>query len=435
MKRLLFLFAPLVIGLFIFVSSASASSYVYSYSTVGYDSGTNTVTGYSYTSYPYGGSLYYQPYVEATLYDENGTYLADGDFSQTQGGPATITLQAPGSGCQFYQIVGWHAVDDFYYVTNYYMPSVGYRNGFYDVDYYSQFRENPTYPPFGESRYFYGAGPVHILEEEFISLGVTESWGSGNCNLPPTITSISPALGGVGSATSITITGTGFKSGSIEASINSMSNITISEFFVDSGTQMRAKFTIAANAGGGNRTVAVTLGGIPSDNNKNFFVQIPTSLTVVSVTKLSGTTNPTTAGCWDGDAPGDYGLRVSVRYQVMDQQSTAVAITNNKMVLQEALTDSVINGETQADKPLADMGPSRITGTTRTTNSSGQYLDSPVGVCNSSSVTATLKQTIKVLIDTTSTIYSVRVNSFTMTGPAFQTGSISNGSDIVSSRP
>ena len=52
MKRLLLLFAPVVLGLAIFVPSASATSHVYAYSTVGYDSATDTATGYSYPHYP-----------------------------------------------------------------------------------------------------------------------------------------------------------------------------------------------------------------------------------------------------------------------------------------------------------------------------------------------------------------------------------------------
>ena len=109
MKRLILLFAPVVLGLIVFVSSASATSHVYAYSTVGYDSATDTVTGYSYTSYPYGASVYYQPYVDSTIYDEDGNYVANNDFFQTEGGPATVS-------------VGYHAVTAYYQVVDPNLP-------------------------------------------------------------------------------------------------------------------------------------------------------------------------------------------------------------------------------------------------------------------------------------------------------------------------
>ena len=121
----------------------------------------------------------------AILYDEDGNYLAEGSTSQTEGGPATVTVTVAGNGCQFYQVIGDHSVDAYYYVNNYFIPNIGYRNGYYDTDNYS-FLGNPS-NVYLDSYYFAGNGPPQIIEDEFIYLGETEAVGSGNCTPPPRV--------------------------------------------------------------------------------------------------------------------------------------------------------------------------------------------------------------------------------------------------------
>ena len=75
MKKYLPYFAP-VIALLIFTGFARAqNSYVNIFSTVSYDSNTNTVTGQAYTQPSYMNAAYYTTYVKAALYDENGNNL------------------------------------------------------------------------------------------------------------------------------------------------------------------------------------------------------------------------------------------------------------------------------------------------------------------------------------------------------------------------
>jgi hypothetical protein len=106
---------------------------------------------------------------------------------------------------------------------------------------------------------------------------------SGGDNVAPTISSISPAQGLVGTATSVTITGTGFASG---ATVSAGSNISVSGVSVSSSTQMKATFTPTnSTAAGGNQAVTVTLGGHPS-NSKNFYDQIPSRLSISTITSL-----------------------------------------------------------------------------------------------------------------------------------------------------
>jgi len=176
-------------ALILLVPSASASSYVYEYSTVDYDSGTDTATGYSYTSWAYGGSLYYEPYVTATMYDEDGNYLTDATQFQGEGGAATVTLPITGYGCQDYRMDGWHGQDAFYYyVTNYNLGPAGFFTGYYDRDGYTHLYEGEPIPdPLTDAQTAYATGPVSILEDEMIFVGVTETTGHGSCTLPTVV--------------------------------------------------------------------------------------------------------------------------------------------------------------------------------------------------------------------------------------------------------
>jgi len=87
----------------------------------------------------------------------------------------------------------------------------------------------------------------------------------------PVVTGISPSRGAAGATTSVTISGRGFRSG---ASVNAGSGITVSVTAISS-TSITANFAVAGNATGGNHAVSVTCNGKTSNNNYNFFVQIP----------------------------------------------------------------------------------------------------------------------------------------------------------------
>ncbi len=190
MKRILLLFAPVAICLAAFGLNASAYSSVDGYSSVSYDSATNTVTGISYTSQAYGADLYYQPYDSVYIALEDGSQIAGGDGFSTEEDPrADVYLQVTGNGCQFYQIVGQHWVRAYYYVTNYYDHGV-YLTGYLDDDDYNYYFREQVQNTFIGSYTFTGQGPSRAAETVFMFLGSTVDWSSGTCNLPPKVSKI-----------------------------------------------------------------------------------------------------------------------------------------------------------------------------------------------------------------------------------------------------
>lgn len=115
--------------------------------------------------------------------------------------------------------------------------------------------------------------------------------GGGSVTVKPTITSISPAQGLVGTAESVTITGTGFSSG---ATISAGSNISVANVSIKSSTQITATFTPKnATSAGGNQSVTVTAGGWPS-NPTDFYVQVPTHFQRADVPGAPGGLGPVT---------------------------------------------------------------------------------------------------------------------------------------------
>jgi len=216
------------------------------------------------------------------------------------------------------------------------------------------------------------------------------------------ITSISPAQGLVGVDTTVKITGMNFASG---ATIQAGPSITVKNISVNSSTQITATLTPQNSSdSGGSWNLSVTSGGQTS-NSSTFFVQIPTSLKVISVSLIA---NGATGGC----ASTDYGIRIAVNYQVMDQ--TPSAISSSSMVPQE-----FVNG----------VGPGNIV---PNTNADGTYVDMPIGTCAQKVFTISETQAVQIAIS--SNAYSVRTNNFTITGTSAGHGSITNGSDISKTR-
>lgn len=246
----------------------------------------------------------------------------------------------------------------------------------------------------------------------------------------PTITSISPNRAGVGSTTDVTITGSGFKQG---VTILEVQGIAIYDVQFVSSTKITAKFQILANAPGGNRSIQVNVQQIISAG-KDFFVQIPTSLSVELVTVLTSGNDENTSGCRILRF-GDRGITISIKYQVKDQNGNP--ITNAQMVAQEKVTNAVYNGVSQGDpRPqFGDITPSRIISTRSITDENGQFVDAPFGACGLDPFTYTFTQDIRILIDGTETAYNVRSHNLTVMGSTVGAGSITNGSDIAKSRP
>lgn len=242
----------------------------------------------------------------------------------------------------------------------------------------------------------------------------------------PTVSNISPNKGLIGQPISVTVSGTGFVAGStLSIDSGTLNNVTF-----QSSTTITANYTSNNNASGGNHRVTVTSNGRTSTDNVNFYVQIPTTLTVLSVTNLADGT-----GSQSGCPSGSYGIKIAISYQVKDQAGGSIA--TNDMEPQETVTNEVLNGTPLGDPvpTFSDIGPSRITGTTQFTNTSGQFLDAPYGICEPFSISSyTFTQLIRVLASNQNP-YVLRTNNITVTGATAGHGTISNGGDISSSRP
>jgi len=121
-----------------------------------------------------------------------------------------------------------------------------------------------------------------------------------------------------------------------------------------------------------------------------------------------------------------YGLYVTVTYQVLDQDGNAIA--SSQMEPQETDTNVYINGQHQPD-PIPNW-TDFVAGTY--TNSSGRFLDTPLGTCANASFTLTDTQSISVLLN--SNRYVLRTNGWTTTSSSSGHGSITNSNDISASR-
>jgi len=106
--------------------------------------------------------------------------------------------------------------------------------------------------------------------------------GSASGSVKPTITSVSPAQGLIGTTISgITITGAGFGT---TPTVNAGTGITVT-YGSKSDTSITANFVVATNATAGNHSVTVTAGGQTSAA-KTFYVQVPSKLSISSTGSL-----------------------------------------------------------------------------------------------------------------------------------------------------
>jgi hypothetical protein len=139
----------------------------------------------------------------------------------------------------------------------------------------------------------------------------------GGDNVNPIINNISPSRGLISATTQVTINGDGLLGGHI----NTPAAILVQNITVATNTQIVFDAVVSSSATPGNNAGAiyVTVDSLDS-NSENFYVQVPTSLSMISGT-ASGTTEKlcTSTTC---------GTIVSFQYQVYDQDSPAQPIQN-----------------------------------------------------------------------------------------------------------
>jgi hypothetical protein len=151
-------------------------------------------------------------------------------------------------------------------------------------------------------------------------------------------------------------------------------------------------------------------------------IQKPTSLKFLSLSVLpTGTTGA--FGC----PPNSSGIRIDIKYQVLDQNTTP--IQSSAMTPHEAGT--LFSGSPYDNNvgPVANYPTSGLT-----TASDGTFHDVPFGACVTggtfSSLTAT--QNLSMLVGTSS--FPVRTQTWTVTGTTLNHGTITNGTDVSASR-
>lgn len=232
----------------------------------------------------------------------------------------------------------------------------------------------------------------------------------------PVIQSITPARGPIGVGTSVTIRGRGF--GTNPTVTISGTGVTYSGSS-GSATELTGTINVAPDAAGGNRTVRIGSRGQTS-NGVNFFVQIPSSLRVLSSGVFSGT------GLLANGCPSNqpFGFRVSVRYQVLDQASPANPISAT-LPLREDLINFMVDGQSAAP----DLRNTLVTAS-GTTESDGTFTDQPVGGCATGPFsTGSFEQTLFLPLSA-SVSPTVRVNNWAFSG-RHSCGTMSNGVDVT----
>jgi hypothetical protein len=149
------------------------------------------------------------------------------------------------------------------------------------------------------------------------------------------------------------------------------------------------------------------------------YPQVPTSLKFLSVTVLpTGTTGK--SGC----APGaDYGIKVDVKYQVLDQAGNP--LKQGGMTPYEAVQFA---GGSASYNPI---GPSGNSNSTATTASDGTFHDVPLGLCSNASLSNVTQLQI-IYINSTS--QKVRQQTLTYNSSVSGHGSMSNGNDVSATR-
>jgi hypothetical protein len=246
-------------------------------------------------------------------------------------------------------------------------------------------------------------------------------------NVTPVITSVSPSRGLIGATTSsITITGKGLLGGHI----NTPAAIQVQNITTATDTQIVFDAVISGTATPGNNVGAiyVTVSGLNS-NKKDFYVQVPTSLSVLSsqVISMSG---------YCSNPANTYGILLAIHYQVSDQAGTGISSTD--MEPQEEVTNLVVNGFTNPD-PVPnwnDIGPDAYPATSKFTDANGQYWDAPLGICWPTAFTSfSVTQAVTVLVGGTRYPVSgnARTNNWTGSSSSPGTGNITNGNDVSQS--
>ncbi len=192
-------------------------------------------------------------------------------------------------------------------------------------------------------------------------------------NDKPRIDSVSPSRGLIGATTSsVTITGKGLSGGHV----NTPAAIQVSNITTATDTQITFDAVISSTATTGNNAGAIYVTANSEDSNKkDFYVQVPTSLSMVSGT-ASGTTERlcTSSTC---------GTIVSFKYQVNDQDSTPQPIRASMSMWDSfATTYSPDNLNMQGNTTFATTCPNNTGPCNVFTFADGTFQEGALGACS-----------------------------------------------------
>jgi len=150
-----------------------------------------------------------------------------------------------------------------------------------------------------------------------------------NVAAPVVVSSVSPSQGTAGSTVAVTIDGSGFASG---ASVSAGAGITVSNVAYVSPARLTASFAIDGAATAGGRAVVVTNpNGMAGSLSNGFMVNLPTPVTVSSVSPAQGMTGSTVVVTIDG---GGFASGASV------SASAGITVSNVAFVSPARLTAS-----------------------------------------------------------------------------------------------
>ncbi|PYO21415.1 MAG: hypothetical protein DMD85_14135 [Candidatus Rokuibacteriota bacterium] len=174
-----------------------------------------------------------------------------------------------------------------------------------------------------------------------------------NVAAPVVVSSVSPSQGTAGSTVAVTIDGSGFASG---ASVSAGAGITVSNVAYVSPARLTASFAIDGAAAAGGRAVVVTNpNGMAGSLSNGFMVNLPTPVTVSSVSPAQGMAGSTVPVTIDGSGFAS-GATVSA--------GADITVTNVAFVSSARLTASfaIDSAATAGGRAVVVINPNGIGG-------------------------------------------------------------------------
>jgi hypothetical protein len=178
----------LMIACCVFIPTGAKAQSTYGYSSISYDSASNTITAYAETNPDYNTqAYYYNSYVSANIHDANGNVLA------SQNALGSVSFSLSGNGSASYNIASGHYMLLSYSQVNVYSVCGNqyYTHAYYDYYNYLNFTESPT-PDYTFSLYlFSGHGPACYDPSPDVILGESTDSDSTTSPKPASLSIVS----------------------------------------------------------------------------------------------------------------------------------------------------------------------------------------------------------------------------------------------------